>query len=350
MPLYRRPGSPYWWVRIGRKTRRSTGTADKRAAKEFEEVLKERVWRREKLGDRSSVSWNEATERYLNDSTRARKREREFIAWLKPRIGIHPISAVADPDVLEQLRQDGLAAGWAHSTVDRMMRVIRAVMRKCAKKWKYLEAPPAVPMYGADDEEDEPHWLTREEFERLKSELPIHLKLAAEFAVLTLLRMRAQSQLTWERVDMVGQRAWVPRGQMKGGKTFGVALSSRAVKVLREVRRLGNKGDRVFQYDGRPVDNFNTAAFKKAVERAKLTPLRWHDLRHTGASWAVQNGCTLLELMALGDWKSYRSVLRYAHFAPSHAAGAAELVAQREHIRQRGAQRGRAKKAAKHGK
>jgi integrase len=198
-------------------------------------------------------------------------------------------------------------------------------------------------MYGEDDDADEPHWLTRDEFEKLKGELPPHLKLAAEFAVLTLLRMRSQSRLTWDRIDLLGQRAWIPRGQMKGGKTFGVSLSSRAVKILREVKQLGNRGDRVFQFEGRPIDNFNTAAFKKAAKRAGLLPLRWHDLRHTGASWAVQNGATLPELMALGDWKSYRSVLRYAHFAPSHAAGAAELVAQREHTRKRGAQRSKHK-------
>jgi len=347
MPLYRRPGSPFWWVRIGRKTRKSTGTADKRAAKEFESVLQQRIWRREKLGDRSSVSWNEATERYLSGSTRARKREREFIAWLEPRLGMYPVSAVADPDALEELRKDGLAEGWSHTTVDRMMRVIRAVLRKCWKDWRYLESAPVVPMYGEDEDADEPHWLTREEFDRLKAELPPHLKLAAEFAVLTLLRMRSQSRLTWNRIDLMSQRAWIPSGQMKGGKTFGVSLSSRAVKILRDVRALGHKGERVFQFEGRPIDNFNTAAFKKAAKRAELLPLRWHDLRHTGASWAVQNGATLPELMALGDWKSYRSVLRYAHFAPSHAAGAAELVAQREHTRDRGAQRRKRKTARK---
>jgi hypothetical protein len=46
------------------------------------------------------------------------------------------------------------------------------------------------------------------------------------------------------------------------------------------------------------------------VKRAAVAPLRWHDLRHTGASWAVQAGVTLQELMLLGDWKDYRSVLR----------------------------------------
>jgi len=62
------------------------------------------------------------------------------------------------------------------------------------------------------------------------------------------------------------------------------------------------------------------------VKAAGLEPLRWHDLRHTFASWAVQSGVTLHELMLLGGWSSYSMVLRYAHLAPDHLAQAAERV------------------------
>jgi integrase len=103
-------------------------------------------------------------------------------------------------------------------------------------------------------------------------------------------------------------------------------LSPEAVQVLREARLLNPHGQRVFQYEGKPVGNFNTKAFKKAADRAGVSGLRWHDLRHTGASWAVQRGVTLQELMVLGGWKSYSMVLRYAHLSPANAAGAARAV------------------------
>lgn len=324
MPLYRRPGSPYWWVSIGRKTRRSTGTTDLAKAEEFEKVLAERLWRINKLGDRSALSWNEATERWLNESRRERKRDRWFVKWLEPQIGEQPISAVADPDVLEELRKDGLAEGWSHSTVDRMMRTVRAVLRACVR-WRCLEAAPAVPMYGEEDAE--PRYLTPAQFEKLCKELPRHLELAARFAVLTLLRMRAQAKLTWDRVNLKAGTAWVPAGQMKAGQTFGFSLSPAAIEVLKKCRAMNPKGEHVFQYDGKPVDNFHTKAFRKAAERAGIEGLRWHDLRHTGASWAVQRGVTLPELMVLGGWKSYAMVLRYAHLAPSNAKEAARKVA-----------------------
>jgi integrase len=325
MPLYKRPGSAFWWVRIGRKTRKSTGTEDRKQAEEFERVLTERLWRINKLGDRSAVSWNEASERWLRDSKRERKRDREILDWLKPRLGEYPVSAVAHPDAIEELRRDGLAEGWSHSTVDRAMRTVSSVLHKCVV-WRYLESVPPIPMYG--EPEAEPRFLTHAQFAKLHKQLPPHLQLAAEFAVLTLLRMRAQSKLTWDRIDLKGKRAWIPGAQMKVHRAHGFPLSSEAVKVLRRLRAMSPTGDRVFQYEGRAIDNFHTAAFKKAAGRAGLLPLRWHDLRHTGASWAVQSGVSLQELMVLGDWKSYRMVLRYAHLAPQNASSAAEKVAQ----------------------
>jgi integrase len=324
MPLYRRAGSPFWWVRIGRKTRQSTGTTDRKQAQEFEQVLQQRLWRRDKLGDRGAIAWAEVTKRWLNDSKRPRKRDREFVTWLAPKLDTAPVSDVAHPDALEELRKLGHAQGWSHSTIDRMMRTVRAILRKCVA-WRYLDTTPVVPMYG--ETESEPRWITPEQFETLKKELPPHLRVAAEFAVLTLLRMRSQSHLTWDRVDLGRKMIWIPASQMKGAKTHSLALSDAAVKVLKQARELSPEGNRVFQFDGQPIDDFNKMAFKKAVKRAKLHGFRWHDLRHTGASWAVQSGVTLPELMVLGGWKSYRMVLRYAHLAPANASKAVEKVA-----------------------
>jgi integrase len=326
MPLYKRDDSPYWWVRIGRSTRESTGTEDWEKAKEYERVLTERLWRRRKLGDRGSVAWGEAAKRWLKDSAKAKSRDSELLAWLEPKIGIYPISAVVEPDALEMLRALGNAEGWSLSTIDRMMGTVSAVLNACVK-WRYIDSAPPVPMYRPGL--DEPRWLTPEEMERLCAELPMHLALAARFAVATLLRMRAMLQLTWDRVDLPQSRAWVPRAHQKAKRTFGLALSTEAVRVLRALRWLSPPSSpHIFTWNGRPIDDCNTLAFQKALERAGIEGANWHTLRHTGASWAVQSGVTLPELMALGDWKDYRSVLRYAHLAPQSGSTAAEKLAQ----------------------
>lgn len=322
MPLYRRKPGGVWWIRIGRKTRKSTRTTDRERAKEFERVLTERLWRKQRLGDRGALSWTEAVERWLKDSKRERRRDREFLPLLQQEIGEEAISAVADPAVLDQLRQLGLDKGWSPSTVDRMMRTVRSVLRSC---WKRKEIDqPYVPMHG--DPEAEPRFLTAAQFRALCQQLPIHLNLAACFAVATLLRKTAQARLTWDRVSIEKRWAWIKGERTKTGKPFGIPLSDQAVEVLLECARWFPDGDRVFQYDHKPIANFRTAAFLKAARRAGLHGLRWHDLRHTGASWAVQDGVTLQELMELGNWKSYRSVLIYAHLKPSNSIMAAQKV------------------------
>jgi integrase len=228
-------------------------------------------------------------------------------------------------DALEELRKDGLADGWSHSTIDRMMGTVSAVL-KAAVTWEMLDRAPAVPMYRPRS--TEPRALTHEEFDRLCSYLPMHLKLAAKLATFTLLRMRAMLKLEWSRIDLAERRMWIPGAHQKAGRTLGLSLSGRSVAVLRALRWLSPPSSPyVFVWNGKPIDDCNTASFKAAVNKAHLAPLRWHDLRHTGASWAVQNGATLQEIMLLGDWRDYRSVLRYAHLAPSQTARAAELVA-----------------------
>jgi integrase len=71
------------------------------------------------------------------------------------------------------------------------------------------------------------------------------------------------------------------------------------------------------------------SAWKRSLQRAAIVDFRFHDLRHTWASWHVMSGTSLQELMELGGWKSYEMVLRYAHLVPEHLADAAARIERR---------------------
>ena len=68
------------------------------------------------------------------------------------------------------------------------------------------------------------------------------------------------------------------------------------------------------------------SAWKRVLKKVGIENFRFHDCRHTWASWHVMNGTNLQELMELGGWKSYEMVLRYAHLAPEHLAQAASRI------------------------
>ncbi len=62
----------------------------------------------------------------------------------------------------------------------------------------------------------------------------------------------------------------------------------------------------------------STKAWYAPLKRAGIEDFRWHDLRHTSASWHVQNGTPLYAMQEMGGWASSTMVQRYAHLAAEH--------------------------------
>jgi integrase len=90
--------------------------------------------------------------------------------------------------------------------------------------------------------------------------------------------------------------------------------------------RVGIHSQYVFTYQDHAVKKCSTHAWFKALKRAGIEDFRWHDLRHTWASWHVQNGTSLQELQQLGGWSSFEMVLRYAHLSGDHLRNAANRI------------------------
>lgn len=96
--------------------------------------------------------------------------------------------------------------------------------------------------------------------------------------------------------------------------------------------QIGKHERYVFTYKNKPVLKAGGNAWKKALDRAGITNFRWHDLRHTWASWHVQAGTPLNVLQELGGWSDYTMVLRYAHLAPEHLAEYANKISDSAHF------------------
>lgn len=62
----------------------------------------------------------------------------------------------------------------------------------------------------------------------------------------------------------------------------------------------------------------SNTAWRAALVRAGIEDFRFHDLRHTWASWLIQAGVPLSALQEMGGWESIEMVQRYAHLAPNH--------------------------------
>ena len=169
-------------------------------------------------------------------------------------------------------------------------------------------------------------WLTRDEAERLLKELPSHLADMARFSLATGLREANVTGLEWDQVDLERRIAWIHPDQAKGRRAIAVPLNAEAVVVLR--RQQGMHPTWVFTFKGKRVTKANNHAWRKALLRAGIKDFRWHDLRHTWASWHIQGGTPLSVLQELGGWESPEMVRRYAHLSADHLADYAERLAR----------------------
>lgn len=315
MPLYRRSKSAHWWVRFsvgGVKTRRSSGTADRAAAEEFETRLRNDLWRQRKLGEKPRYTWTEAVRRWETEAqTRGRHRDRERLEWFAQYLNDLPLAEITR-EVIDRLRALR-ASESSPSTANRHMALLRMTLRKAHREWDWIDKAPVVPMYRL--EKSEPRYLSQAQFNRLSRNLPRHLRDLAEFSVETGLRMRNATGLTWSQVDLKRALLIVPARLSKAGATLSLPLSTQALAVLRRQKRVKDQ-DRVFLFRNLPYEDANGAAFKAAAKKAGVPWLRWHDLRHTWASWHVQRGTPLHVLQELGGWASLTMVQRYAHLNP----------------------------------
>ena len=198
------------------------------------------------------------------------------------------------------------------STANRYLATIRAILRRAALDWEWIEKAPFIRLYK--EPKRRIRWIAPEQVQILLNELPEHLVDLVKFSLSTGLRKRNVTDLEWSQVDLQRNVAWIHADQAKARKSIHISLNVTAMGVLR--KQVGKHSLRVFTYQGKPIIQVNTRAWRKALRRAGIEDFRWHDLRHTWASWLTQKGVPLNVIQEMGAWESTEMVKRYAHLAP----------------------------------
>jgi integrase len=319
MSIYKRGQT--WWIQFtapdGRRIQQSAGTQVKQEAQELHDKLKAEAWRIKALGARPRFMWQEAVVRWVNEQSHKNsiKSDIELLRWLDNHLRDKYIDEI-DVNIVQKIRQAKIATGVKNGTVNRVMALLRAILNKAEKEWQWLDKSPYVRMLPTAEKRI--RWLTHIEADRLLKELPVHLEAMARFALATGLRESNVTGLLWEQLDMQRRCAWIYPDQAKAKKAIAVPLNTDAINVIRG--QIGKHKTCVFTYKGEPVTRANNHAWRKALKRAGIENFRWHDLRHTWASWHVQNGTPLNVLKDLGGWADIQMVLKYAHLSAEHLA------------------------------
>jgi integrase len=254
--------------------------------------------------------------------------ETVFRVHILPLIGSKPLDEItgdAIADVIQRMRERGYASG----TTNRVLILIRFIFN-LARKWK-IPGVKDNPTFGLNTAPDvqRDRFLTPEETQRLIASINIDENRSAALTIMMLLltgaRRNEVSHAKWDYIDWERRTLLVPIS--KTGKPRAIALNGRAMALLRSIPR---QGDNPYIFPspltGRPCPSLHFP-WTRIKERAILDDLRLHDLRHSFASFLVNEGVSLYVVQGLLGHTQPRTTQRYAHLAQDTLNNAAELVA-----------------------
>lgn len=319
MAIYKRKN--VWWASYkdpnGNRIQRSLGTKiHEDAERAYAEIVKN-VWDVKRTGKKESRTWQEAVVRFLKEKGHKKSLATDIARLKILHRYLHGLYLEQITlDKVNQLKEDYLSTGVKHSTANRVLALLRSVLRAAKNDWEWLDKIPAIRLLPEPTRRI--RWLKPEELNRLLAELPEHLSDMALFSVATGLRDSNVTGLKWDQVDLQRSVAWVYGDESKNGEALAIPLNQNAVEIIR--RQLGKHMVYVFTYNGEKVARANNSAWRKALVRAGIKDFRWHDLRHCFASYHVMAGTPTYKLKELGGWKSEQMVRRYAHLSAEHLA------------------------------
>lgn len=324
MSLYRREGSPFWWFSFtvnGVRFRGSTGETEKRAARLIEEDERHRarmqanrpkVWPlRQVLG----TYWNEKGQFQKGHATVFKQFE-----CLSDIIGANtPIDEIDAPKLIDYRAKRRAKPPKGRKiearTVNRDFAMLKAAMIHCQK----LHGQPVPVIEWSQLKAKEAPWRKRflsfEEWDAIRAAEPSIVPIVL-CAVTTGLRKANVLALDWSQVKL-DRRAIILRA--KGNKEIVIRISPALMAALSTTAPEHRKG-KVFD-----TTNFRRR-WARALKTAGVADFRFHDLRHTFASWARQAGADIADVCEALHHSSISMSMRYAHVKPDAAVTAFDRV------------------------
>jgi integrase/recombinase XerD len=319
--LYQRNGSNIWWVRFqlhGTRVQKSSGKTRKSDALRFLAQAMEKERERQEQGFQK-VRLRVLCEEYCSQHLPLLKSGTRVgylghIQVLKTHFGedryVDEIRKAHVAEFVASLKKTGLKS----PTIRRYLATASSIFA-FAERSGWLSQNPVAQFDKRSLPEAQPRtrFISQAEYRRLLSASPSHLKPILEMAVQTGMRFEELLGLRWEQVNL--ERREVRLVVTKTNLPRVVPLSDRAVAVFVASPRVG-QSPYVFTNPNTGQRYRNVRhSFRKACSRAGIRDFRWHDLRHTFASWHVQSGTDLYRLSRILGHSTLQMTTRYAHLA-----------------------------------
>lgn len=275
----------------------------------------------------------DAIQRYIKNVLPTKpKSERDQavqLKWWQENLGSYSLADVTPALIAAQ--REKLAQGFtvrktirSQATVNRYLAALSHVFTIAVKEWGWLEDNPLRKVTKMKEPRGRVRFLHDDERERLltackESDSKV-LYLAVVLALSTGARRMEILGLHWKDVDL--NRGIITLHETKNGERRILPLTGHALELMKghaKVRQL--HCDLVFPGNNlkNPIDV--RSPWETALKRAEIADFRWHDLRHSTASYLAMNGASLAEIAEVLGHKTLQMVKRYAHLSEAHTAG-----------------------------
>lgn len=348
MPVSKRKGSPYYQYNFklnGFHFRGSCKTKDIELAKAFEAKERTKVYHELQLGKKPSITIEEACDEYYKNHLAFIKNPKTnlpILGFFKDFFKSNTLLERVDSRmVVNAIHHLGKEKNLAPISILRYFDIFKAMVNRMETQgyqiprlnWTQLlksvreRAPDARIRY-----------LSKNELERLINNATDYLKPVIIFAIHTGLRKANIVNLKWNNVDFDRKTIHVRVKSKKiDGKLHTISMTNYIYKMLDAMHET-RQSDYVFTRDGvNSLGNFRKA-WIATLERAKIEDFRFHDLRHTHASFIVMDSGRLDIVQKSLGHSNINTTLRYAHLSQESIRDTLNntFMSQLEHIKDGG--------------
>jgi len=305
-------------------------TDAKKWAQQTESAIRE--GRHFKIREAKRHTLAELIERYLSDvmphKPKSAYDQTQQLGWWKAQIGSYLLADIT-PALLVECR-DTLAktptvsGDRKPSTVNRYLAALSHAFTIAVNEWEWLEDSPMSKVGKFKEPRGRVRFLSDEERPNLldacKESQNTYLYPIVVLALSTGARKMEICSLSWDDIDLNRVAPQIILHETKNGDRRVLPLSGHALELVRELAKV-RRIDTPLLFPSKvstskPMDI--RAPFTRALKAAEIEDFRFHDLRHSAASYLAMNGASLAEIAEVLGHKTLQMVKRYSHLSEAH--------------------------------
>ena len=212
------------------------------------------------------------------------------------------------------------------NTVNNYLVPLGRMFSVARREWRWITHNPMEGVAKLPASPGRVRYLSEDERQRLLAETAKdpQLHALAVLALSTAARAGELMGLTWRDVDLTDGRVLLRK--TKNTQPRVIWVHGEALRLLKEHGKDHRLDDDPVFLGAAPGSRYDYhTPFKAACAAASVRDFRFHDLRHSAATYLAREGATEHQLKVIGGWKS-NVVSRYVHLAAEDAKAVLERM------------------------